>query len=157
MRRVTTIAGEARCPSAGRSRLAASTPTFGTWTQQSGYVGNNVKDIGVLDGRSIMSKDSTKVMVDETDGTTIYAAHETIGMGHVFLYGDEWLTYTGEWTGMTANCNSPPYDSGYDPCYMNSPAEVFQIPQFWYNAITYAASSVTCFKIMPPPGTQIVY
>jgi hypothetical protein len=38
----------------------------------------------------------------------------------------------------------------YDPCYQKSAAQVFQIPQFWYNAIKYAASSVACFTIMNP-------
>jgi hypothetical protein len=33
---------------------------------------------------------------------------------------------------------------------MKSPSQVFQIPQFWYNAIKYAAASVQCFDIKNP-------
>jgi hypothetical protein len=44
---------------------------------------------------------------------------------------------------------------------MNSAAEIFQIPQFWYNSIKYASSSVQCFTIMQPPpdsgASRIVY
>jgi hypothetical protein len=142
----------------------AMTTTTGpsTWSQAPGSIGLHVNDIGVLDMRSINVKDTTKVVVDaqwtDSSGTHVGAAHESIGKGHVVLYGDEWLTYTGEWTGMTS-CQQPSYTNAYDPCYMSSPEQVFQIPQFWYNSIKYAASSVQCFTIMEQPeaGVNIVY
>jgi hypothetical protein len=144
-----------------------TTPTYGTWSQAAGSIGLHVSDIGALDTRSIDVKSTSNVVVDEqwtdTSGTHVAAAHETIGKGHVFFYGDEWLTYTGEWTG-AASCQTNPtmYTDPNNPCYGNSAAEVFQIPQFWYNAIKYAASSVTCFTISVTPsqmdaGERIVY
>ena len=143
-------------PGTSAAMAQAMTPNTGagTWSQATGSIGLHVSDIGVLDTRSINVKDTSKVVVDAqwTDSTGMHvgAAHEDIGKGHVVFYGDEWLTYTGEWTGMTS-CTSPPYDSGYDPCYMSSPAQVFQIPQFWYNSIKYAGSAVQCtFKINTP-------
>jgi hypothetical protein len=125
-----------------------------TWSQAAGSIGLHVNDIGVLDSRSINVKDMTKVVIDaqwtDTAGMHVGAAHEDIGKGHVVFYGDEWLTYTGEWTGITT-CQQPPFDSGYDPCFMSSAAQVFQIPQFWYNSIKYAGSAVQCtFKINSP-------
>jgi hypothetical protein len=45
----------------------------------------------------------------------------------------------------------------YNACCTRLPQQVFQIPQFWYNSIKYAASSVQCFTIMPPPGSQIIF
>jgi hypothetical protein len=138
----------------------AATPTFGTWSQASGSIGLHVNDIGVLDSRSINVTSPSKVVVDiqwtDSSGTHVGAAHEDIGKGHVFFYGDEWLTYTGEWTG-ASSCQTEQYDSGYDPCYMGSAEQVFQIPQLWYNAIRYASSAVKCFTITPPMGTKIVY
>jgi len=119
--------------------------TVGTWDQTT-PIGAHMSDVGAYVARSIQSTSAT---VDCTDGTHKYAVHEQIGKGQVFAYGDEWVTYSGEWFGTTA-CLNFPYDSGFDPCYQKSAAEVFQIPQFWYNAIKYASSSVTCFTIMSP-------
>jgi hypothetical protein len=147
------------------SQLAATMVTGpGTWSQAPGSIGLHVSDIGVLDTRSINVKDSTKVVIDaqwtDSTGTHVGAAHEDIGKGHVFLYGDEWLTYTGEWSGIASCQAGIQFDSSYDPCYNSSAAQVFQIPQFWYNSIKYAASAVQCFTIMIPPEAgigQIVY
>jgi hypothetical protein len=120
----------------------------GTWDQSS-PIGVHVNDIGAYDARSIKSSSAS---VDCTDGTANYAVHEEIGKGHVVVYGDEWITYTGEWTGMSAtNClNSDAFANMYDPCFQKSPAQIFQISQFWYNAIKYAASSIACFDIREP-------
>jgi hypothetical protein len=113
-------------------------------------LGKHITDVGAWTARSIKSTMATPMFqVDSTDGTKQYAVHEQIGSGHVFAYGDEWVTYTGEWTG-TSKCITDPtiFNNMNDPCYQKSAAQVFQIPQFWYNAIKYAASSVQCFTIM---------
>ena len=122
--------------------------SVGTWNQ-SGPIGKNVSDLGAYVARSITVKNAANVVVDESDSTHTYVAHEAIGKGHVLFYGDEWITYSGEWTGMS-RCLNFPYDSGYDPCYQKSPAQVFQIPQFWYNSIKFASSAVQCFTIHSP-------
>jgi hypothetical protein len=70
-----------------------------------------------------------------------------VGEADVFAYGDEWVTYSGEWLGTAACLDPGMFTNKYDPCYQRSAAQVFQIPQFWYNAIKYAASSVQCFII----------
>ncbi len=119
--------------------------SVGTWDQTS-PIGAHLTSVGAYIGRSI---NATTATVDATDGTYKYAVHEQVGKGHVFAYNDEWVTYSGEWYGTSA-CLNEAYDSGYDPCYEKSAAEVFQIPQFWYNAIKYASSSVSCFTIMNP-------
>ena len=123
---------------------------LGTWAPGS-PIGNHVTDVAAYIGRSIHSTTAT---VDLGDGTHQYAVHEQIGSGHVFVFGDEWVTYSGEWLG-TASCLSPGmFTNMYDPCYQKSAAQVFQIPQFWYNAIKYAASSVQCFTIQNPTVVQ---
>jgi len=125
-------------------------PSFGSWDQSS-PIGAHINDVGAYIGRSI---NSTTATVDNTDGTHKYAVHEQVGQGHVFVFGDEWVTYSGEWLG-TASCISPSmFTSPYDPCYEKSAAQVFQLPQFWYNAIKYASSSVQCFNIMNPTIIQ---
>ena len=97
---------------------------------------------------------STTATVDLSDATHTYAVHEQFGQGHVFVFGDEWVTYSGEWLGTAACLNSSMFTNPYDPCYEKSAAQVFQIPQFWYNTIKYAASSVQCFTIMMPGINQ---
>jgi hypothetical protein len=121
--------------------------SVGSWDQTT-PIGTHVNSLGVLDARSITA---TTAITDVSVGTSKYAVHEQIGMGHVVAYGDEWITYSGEWNG-TGKClgDGGIYGNPYDPCYQLSPAQVFQIPQFWYNAIKYAASSVTCFNITSP-------
>jgi hypothetical protein len=121
--------------------------SVGTWDQTT-PIGAHVTSVGALDMRSISA--STAV-TDCTDGTNKYAVHEQIGKGHIVAYGDEWITYSGEWNGMGACLGDGGiYGDPYDPCFQKSPTEIFQIPQFWYNAIKYAASSVTCFNITSP-------
>jgi hypothetical protein len=122
---------------------------FGTWNQSS-PIGKNVTEVGAFSGRSIKVLNSSKVTVDATDGTLVYSAHESLGKGQLVVYGDEWITYTGEWTGSAAciqgsNCMNPP----------RLASQVFQISQFWYNAIKFAGSAVGCtFHIN---GPNIVY
>jgi hypothetical protein len=130
----------------GAAVMGAVSPGVGTWDQTS-PIGIHVTDLGAYIARSIASTTAT---VDATDGTHVYAAHKQVGKGNVVAYGDEWVTYSGEWLG-TAKCLNPSmFTNMYDPCYQKSAAQVFQIPQFWYNAIKYAASSVACFTISNP-------
>jgi hypothetical protein len=120
--------------------------SIGSWDQNS-PIGVHVKDVGAYAARSIQSSSAS---VDCTDGTLKYAVHEQVGQGHVVAYGDEWITYSGEWTGTAACLNTSSYTNMYDPCYQKNPAQIFQIAQFWYNAIKYVASSVACFDIREP-------
>ena len=140
-------------------------PTVGTWNQST-PIGAHVHDVGAYIARSIKVS-SSNVVVDANDGTHTFVAHEQIGKGHVVVYGDEWATYTGEWFSVSPdggtnacqdvamNCGTP--QGQYNACCARLPQQIFQIPQFWYNAIKYAASSVQCFTITPPPGSEIIF
>jgi hypothetical protein len=118
-------------------------PAAGQWDQSS-PIGAHLDDVGAYVARSIQS---TTASVDCADATHQYAVHEQVGGGHIVAYGDEWVTYSGEWLGTAACLDPAMFTNVYDPCYQKSAAQVFQIPQFWYNAIKYAASSVQCFSI----------
>jgi hypothetical protein len=110
-------------------------------------IGAHITEVGVANGRSInVAADAGAVTVDcPCPGQNDCAVHQDIGKGHVFSFTDEWVTYTSQWNGMSsclsASCT-------------NTPGTAFQVPQFWYNAIRYAASSATCFRIDNP---KIVY
>ncbi|KYF83704.1 hypothetical protein BE11_00230 [Sorangium cellulosum] len=120
--------------------------SVGTWNQDT-PIGKDIQSVGAYVARSIKSTSAT---VDCTDGTNNFAVHEEVGKGRVVAYGDEWVTYSGQWLG-TASCIDPrTYTDPNSPCYERSAAQVFQISQFWYNAVKYAASSVECFTIEDP-------
>jgi hypothetical protein len=120
--------------------LGESDPLSG-WVQTT-PIGKHINEVGAFHGRPITPGTAT---VDCTDGTYVYAAHEDVGMGHVFAYTDEWVTYTSQWFGIDAGAS----------CTDASPATVYQVPQFWYNAISYASQATQCpFMLMGPINLQ---
>jgi hypothetical protein len=125
----------------------AGVMTIGTWDMTT-PIGAHVTSIGALDVRSVTATTAT---TDCTDGTYKYAVHEPIGRGHVVAYGDEWITYAGQWTG-TSTClgDGGLHSNPSDPCYQRSASQIFQIPQLWYNAIKYASGGASCFSILSP-------
>ncbi|WP_438002152.1 hypothetical protein WMF26_23700 [Sorangium sp. So ce185] len=120
--------------------------SVGTWNQDT-PIGKDIQSVGAYIARSIKSTTAT---VDCTDGTNNFAVHKEVGKGHVVAYGDEWVTYSGQWLGTAACINPQMYMDPNSPCYERSAAQVFQISQFWYNALKYAASSIECFTIEDP-------
>jgi hypothetical protein len=115
-----------------------------------GPIGQNVTQVGAFYGRSIRPGNAT---VDCSDPATskVYAAHEVVGKGHVFAYTDEWVTYSSQWLGTSSVNASAMYTDPNNPCYMKSAADVFQVPQLWYNVIKWEASGTQCiFKIRDP-------
>ncbi len=110
--------------------LGESDP-LGGWVQST-PLGKNVSEVGAFHGRPITA--GPKAVVDCTDGANVYAAHEDVGQGHVFAYADEWVTYTSQWFGIDAGGN----------CADASANVVYQVPQFWYNAISYASQATQC-------------
>jgi hypothetical protein len=116
--------------------LGESDPLTG-WVQST-PIGQHVTAVGAFHGRPVHPGSAT---VDCSDATYVYAAHEAVGMGHVVAYTDEWVTYTSQWDGIGVM-------SG---CGDASAATEYQVPQFWYNVISYAGSAVQCkFTINSP-------
>jgi hypothetical protein len=61
-----------------------------------------------------------------------------VGTGHLFVFGDEWITSDTTWNIVTTN-----YSQYYDPSYL---AYNFtdQIPRFWLNSIAYLTPTGMC-------------
>jgi hypothetical protein len=119
-------------------------------------IGQNITSVGAYLGRPIVVNGADAV-VDIQDSKYVYAAHQTIGTGHVFVYTDEWVTYTSQWVSNDAGAAGINYTDPNGQCYGRASGEIFQVPQFWYNSIGWAASSVNCaFTITPPPNQTIV-
>lgn len=120
--------------------LGGSEPLSG-WVQTT-PIGQHIDEVGAFHGRPVDA--GPKATVDCTDGTTVYAAHEDVGSGHVFVFTDEWVTYTTQWFGIDAGAS----------CTGQSPDVVYQVPQFWYNAITYASQATMCPFTLTGPVTR---
>jgi hypothetical protein len=135
--------------------LGDSDPVTG-WAAAPDKLGANITAVGAFHGRTIQVPTGSKAVVDCQDNTFgVCAVHEDVGNGHVYVYTDEWVTYTSQWNpptqpatycsldGSTANGDFPAVEAAY------------QVPQFWANAISYAAQATMCqFTItgtMPPP------
>jgi hypothetical protein len=110
--------------------LGESDP-LGGWVQTT-PLGKHIDEVGAFHGRPITP--GPKATVDCTDGTYTYAAHEQVGEGYVFAFADEWVTYTSQWLGIDAGGS----------CIDASANTVYQVPQFWYNAISYASQATQC-------------
>ena len=118
--------------------LGESDPLPG-WVQATS-IGKHIDEVGAFHGRPITA--GSKATVDCTDGTNVYGAHEDVGKGHVFAFTDEWVTYTSQWYGIDAGGG----------CADASANVVYQVPQFWYNAISYASQATQCmFTIANSP------
>ncbi len=142
------------CPpaTAGQNNLCycwGNSEPLGGWSQTP--IGQHVTQIGALHGRSINPGSATIDASDPTTGKT-YAAHEMVGKGHVFAYTDEWVTYSSQWLGTSAINTTAIYTDPNNPCYKKSAADVFQVPQFWYNVISWEASGTQCIFMLRDPG-----
>src|SRR5262249_8988397 len=82
----------------------------------------NITHVGAFHGRTITAPDATTVASGPPGK---YAVSKTVGKGKVFVFGDEWVTYTSQW-GQPLPQNMDMNNS----CYMKGPDKVYQVPQF---------------------------
>jgi hypothetical protein len=120
--------------------LGESDP-LGGWVQTT-PIGKHIDEVGAFHGRPV--DPGSKATGDCSDGTNVYAAHEDVGSGHVFAYADEWVTYTSQWFGIDAGAG----------CADASADVVYQVPQFWFNAISYASQATACPFTLTGPITR---
>lgn len=102
----------------------------------------NITAVGAFHGHPITAPDATTVAAG---AGTKFAVSKAVGKGKVFVFGDEWVTYTSQW-GQPLPQNVDPNNS----CHDLGPDKVYQVPQFWYNAIKWVAPANTCFVINDP-------
>jgi len=103
----------------------------------------NISAVGAFHGRSVNPGPDGEV-VGSQEGKVIGATVQ-LGQGRVFMFADEWVSYTSQWTGegVANDCNDDPNHS----CYGTSADSTYQVPQFWYNAILWASGDRPCFSI----------
>ncbi len=141
----------AACPAAVANRCYCwgNSVPLGPWAP--GPIGKNITQVGAFHGRSINPGSAS---VDCSDASHTYAAHETVGKGRVFAFTDEWVTYTSQWLGASSVNTSAMYTDPNNACYQHSAANVFQVPQFWFNVISWEAQSKCVFTIRDPSVVQ---
>jgi len=141
----------AACPSSVASSCYCwgNSVPLGPWA--AGPIGKSLTQVGAFHGRSINPGTAS---VDCSDASHVYAVHETIGKGRVVAYTDEWVTYTSQWLGTSSINTSSMYTDPNNACYQKSAANVFQVPQFWFNVISWEAQSKCIFTIRDPGVIQ---
>ncbi len=141
----------AACPTdvANRCYCWGNSVPLGPWA--AGPIGKNIKQVGAFHGRSVNPGSAS---VDCSDASHAYAVHETIGKGRIVAYTDEWVTYTSQWLGTSSVNTSSMYTDPNNLCYEQSAANVFQVPQFWFNVISWEAQSKCVFMLQDPSVVQ---
>ena len=107
-------------------------------------IGYEVSAVGALHGYPVMG--GTPVAKAQ-DGNVVGATAQ-VGDGFVFVWADEWVLFTNQWSAEDPNASQ--YTDMYNPCFDKRPEQVFQLPQFWYNALGYAGGNRLCFTIEEP-------
>ncbi len=121
---------------------------LGNSDRQGGWISEhpisaNISLVGAFHGRSIDPGGVGRV-VAKWDGLVAGATVE-VGEGRIFMFHDEWVTYSSQWDGTTLMEDCRTVDQ-YHSCYGVHPTTSYQIPQFWYNSIRWV-SNAGCFDI----------
>jgi hypothetical protein len=120
----------------------------------------NLTNVGAYHGRSVTSSapDAQIVAQGPLNFTTgvassvVYGATRQVDAGRVFMFADEWVTYTSQWFGATldpgaiAPCQT---DMG-NVCYGKTADKFYTVPQFWYNTLLWLSGDRECFTIDDP-------
>lgn len=118
------------------------------WTAAPDIPGEHIMQVGAFHGRGISTGSNS--VIDCTNSTYgVCAAHEDIGAGHVYVFTDEWMTYTSQWNPSPQIATYCLEDAGLiNPVGCNGPCSAPQVyyqgPQFWYNALSYASQATGC-------------
>jgi len=133
-------------------KFAPQTGTLEKATANLDYVG------AFMGWRVTAPADATVLAKDPVTGGNMAVVKEVNKKGRIFVFGDEWVTFTNEWT-QTGSPSNQQKDM-YNPCYVpatdtaaeffHSVKTLYQTKQFWYNAINWVAPPNACFVIDDP-------
>jgi hypothetical protein len=130
------ILGTGTCPDNDCCCASNSIPVTG-WSAAH-PIAANLTRVGALHGRSVLGGGDVVAQ-----GATVYGATKEMDLGRVFVFADEWVTYTSQWDGTGADTCAT--DPAHNYCMNREAPEFYQVPQFWYNAIKWASGDRECF------------
>jgi hypothetical protein len=105
-------------------------------------VAANITRVGAFHGRSVLGTGDVVAQ-----GSTVFGATRQMDIGRVFVFADEWVSYTSQWDGTGAMTCA--MDPAHNYCTGRLAPEYYQVPQFWYNAIKWASGDRACFDFDP--------
>jgi len=125
----------------------------------------NLDYVGAYIGWQVMAPaDATVLARDPVRGGNMAVAKEYKNKGRIFVFGDEWVTFSNEWA-QTGTPNRSQMDQ-YNPCWVpasgtamgffHSVQTLYQTKQFWFNAINWVAPPNSCFTIVDPDVITVV-
>jgi len=125
----------------------------------------NLDYTGAFIGWPITAPADAKVIAkDPVTGGNMAVAKEVNGKGRIFVFGDEWVTFTSLWE-QTGTPSNPTADM-YNPCWVPPTTDVpaffhsvqtlYQTKQFWFNAINWVAPPNGCFTIVDDDVITVV-
>jgi hypothetical protein len=120
--------------------------TLSEWNRTDPVVANlatGVTYVGFQNGRPIVAPSDAHVAAT-VGGTANVLVGKLVGKGRVLAFGDEWITYTSQWTGAGNPSATDPSCAGY------LPQDQYQMAQFWYNMIHWSQPGANCFTIVGP-------
>jgi hypothetical protein len=135
----------------------AKSSTLTDWVRTDPVIASlstGVTMVGFEGGHSIVAPPDAYVAatVPTQVGADVVAAPalvgKLVGEGRVLVFGDEWITYTSQWTGVGLT----------DPdCKGFLPQDKYQIAQFWYNMIRWSQPAATCFTVVDKTNPVVIW
>lgn len=111
-------------------------------------ISREITAVGALWGRSISAPPGAEIVAQE--GGKVLGATVQVDSGRVFMFHDEWVTYTSQWTGATLTEDCRTITDPNHQCLNVHPTTTYQVPQFWYNALRWVSGEPECFEINDP-------
>lgn len=117
--------------------------TLSDWNRTDPVIANlstGVSLVGYVNGHSIKAPADGHVAATVSGQNALVG--KIVGKGRVLAFGDEWITYTSQWTGAGNPKATDPSCKGF------LPQDRYQIAQFWYNMIRWSQPDADCFTIV---------
>lgn len=148
----TTDGNWGSCSEPQACDCSGSQAAVSDWNTVDPVIANLSKGVtlaGFQNGRPIDA--SADAHVAAKVGETNELVGQLTGQGRILAYGDEWISYTSQWTGAGNPRATDPACQGF------LPQDKYQVSQFWYNMIRWAQPAASCFTIVDTNKPIIVW
>ena len=150
----TTLCPNSKASATGKCYCWGNSLPLTEWNPDQPTIKDSLTAVGAFRGRAVNPGTGTVVV---SYGGTPVGATSVVGTGKVFIFGDEWVTYTSQWT-----TGGQPTTDPYNPCWNETAAasclagQVYQAKQFWYNSLKYVSPPTECDFVIKEPEIVIM-